>query len=187
MTTQKQSTFFPLLPSKEKKARPLPVVGYDVIYADPPWRYQFSQTKRRKIENHYDTMALEDICALKVPSAKDSVLFMWVTPPKMEEGMRVINAWGFTYRTCMVWVKDKIGMGYYVRQKHEILTISIKGSPGTPEPKHRPKSVFYGMRREHSKKPSMYSLIEHMYPGRKYLELFARNTAEGWTSWGNQA
>jgi len=86
---------------------------FTVIYADPPWEYEHTKTDNRRIENHYPTMPLDAICALPVDSvaAADCVLFVWATSPKLAEAMRVIDAWGFTYRTSMVWVKDKIGMG----------------------------------------------------------------------------
>ena len=82
-----------------------------MIYADPPWRYEHVKTESRAIENQYPTMDLDAICALPVRdiATDDSVLFLWATSPKLAEAMRVIDAWGFTYRTCMAWVKEKIG------------------------------------------------------------------------------
>lgn len=163
---------------------------YPVIYADPPWRYEYSISSSREIENQYPTMTTEDICALPVGdlATDDAVLFIWATNPKLEEAMQVITAWGFRYRTNMVWVKDKIGMGYYARQKHELLLIATRGEPPTPEPENRPASVFEYPRTEHSKKPEpFYEIIEKMYPELNKIELFARNKREGWDTWGNQA
>lgn len=163
---------------------------YPVICADPPWRYEHIETESRAIENHYPTMSLEEICALPLSdvTTEDAVLFLWATSPKLEESLRVLNAWGFTYRTCMVWVKDKIGMGYYARQKHELLLIAAKGSLPTPEPKDRPSSVIHGARTKHSAKPAeFYALIERMYPDLPRLEMFARSPRDGWDRWGNQA
>lgn len=176
---------------KKEKPKIIPKVPedkYDVIYADPPWQYNFSSSPTRIIEKEYPTMTLKEICKLKVPSAKDSILFLWCPAPKLyPEGMEVIKAWGFTYKTCMVWVKDKIGMGYYARNRHELLLIATKGSPGVPEPNVRPDSVIEAPRLEHSKKPEVvYELLESMYPERKYIELFARNKRENWKSWGNE-
>ena len=171
------------------EAPDLPDGIHNVLYVDPPWRYEHSKTESRKIENQYPTMALEEICELPVPTiaAEDTVLFMWATSPKLAESMQVIEAWGFNYRTCMVWVKDKIGMGYYARQRHELLLIAIKGTPGTPEPSVRPDSVIEAPRLEHSAKPEcVYDLIERMYPDGKRIELFARNERPNWSSWGNQ-
>ncbi len=160
---------------------------FDVIYADPPWRYEFTPSETRSIENQYPTMSLEEICNLKIPTADDAVLFLWCPMPKLEEGLKVINSWGFKYRTGFVWVKDKIGMGHYARLRHELLLIAVKGSPKTPSPEARPDSVIEYPRTEHSKKPEIvYEIIERMYPNRRYLELFARKRREGWEVWGNE-
>jgi len=164
---------------------------YPVIYADPPWRYEHVKTDNRRIENHYPTMDLDEICALPVSdiATPDSVLFLWTTSPKLAESMRVIEAWGYTYRTCMVWDKDRIGMGYYARQQHELLLIATRGSVPVPEPENRPPSVIRIRRDdEHSSKPTeFYTMIERMYPELRKLELFARNRRNGWAAWGNQA
>lgn len=173
-----------------KNNKPLNGLGrYNVIYADPPWRYDHSVSTSRDIENQYPTMNLDEICALPIGdiSAEDCVLFLWVTSPKLEDSLRVINSWGFAYRTCAVWVKDKIGMGYYFRQQHELLLVATKGSLPTPEPSNRCSSVIDGDRVEHSKKPeSVYGIIEEMYPEFTKVELFSRQSREGWDAWGNQ-
>ncbi len=167
------------------------VTRYPVVYADPPWRYEHSRTDNRQIENHYPTMALEEICNLPVSelAADDAVLFLWATSPKLAESMEVIPAWGFTYRTCIVWDKERVGMGYYARQQHELLLIAARGNLPVPEPANRPASVLRLRRdNEHSSKPlEFYDLIERMYPEYKKIELFARNQREGWQAWGNQA
>jgi N6-adenosine-specific RNA methylase IME4 len=140
-------------------------VRYPVIYADPPWRYEHAKTESRAIENHYPTMSLKDICDLPVSdlATDDAVLFLWTTSPKLEEAMQVIAAWGFTYRTSMVWIKDKIGMGYYARSRHELLLIATRGSIPVPETRARFDSVLIAPRQEHSAKPAeMYSRIESM-------------------------
>ena len=161
---------------------------YPIIYADPPWRYEHSETDSRKIENHYPTMTLDDICALSVPTTDDAILFLWGTSPKLEEAMLVLQSWGFTYRTCAVWDKQKIGMGYYFRQQHELLLIATKGSFPAPAPENRPPSVFYFERGEHSAKPhEVAEIIEKMYPELPKLEMFCRSAREGWTVWGNQS
>lgn len=162
---------------------------FDIIYADPPWRYEHSISNSRSIENHYPTMSLEEICSLSIPSSENAVLFLWVTMPKLVEGLKVIEAWGFQYRTGMVWIKDKIGMGYFMRGKHELLLISRKGDIEVPEPENRPDSVIFieFPREEHSKKPDIfYEIIEKMYPRKRYIELFARRRRGGWISWGNE-
>lgn len=162
---------------------------YSVIYADPPWRYEHIETENRAIENHYPTMELADICALPVGglAAEDAVLFMWATSPKLAEAMQVVEAWGFNYRTSMVWVKHAIGMGYYARQRHELLLIATKGQPRVPPPAARPDSVQEWPRGRHSEKPEVfYELIEQMYPDWPRIELFARARREGWDAWGNE-
>lgn len=162
---------------------------FPVLYADPPWRYEHVETETRAIENQYPTMSLGEICALPVAEVAtlDAVLFMWATSPKLAEAMQVIDAWGFTYRTCMVWVKNKDGMGYYARQRHELLLIAARGSLPVPLEKDRPSSVVVAPRGKHSAKPIVfYDLIERMYPDFHRVELFARATRHGWAAWGNE-
>ncbi len=159
---------------------------YQVLYVDPPWRYEHAEPTR-EIENQYPTMELDAIKELEPPAAPDSVVFMWATSPKLAESIEVLTAWGFNYRTCMVWVKDKIGMGYYARQRHELLLIAKRGDFPVPEPSTRPDSVIEAPRGEHSVKPKqVYDLLETMYPDASRIELFARNEREGWDSWGNE-
>jgi N6-adenosine-specific RNA methylase IME4 len=168
---------------------PLPEEKFSIIYADPPWKYDFAQSNSRAIETHYPSMDMTELCALPVNelAADNSVLFLWVTAPKLWEGLQLINAWGFTYRTGGVWVKDKIGMGYYFRSKHEHLLIGTKGNPPLSDPSKRPPSVIEAPRTEHSEKPAVvYEIIEQMYPSFKKIELFARKAREGWTAWGNK-
>jgi N6-adenosine-specific RNA methylase IME4 len=163
---------------------------YPVIYCDPPWRYEHIETESRAIENQYPTMTLDDICALPVSeiATDDCVLFMWATSPKLAEAMQVIEAWGFTYRTCAVWDKEVIGMGYYFRQQHELLLVATKGSPVTPLPAARPSSVIRAKREQHSKKPVVvYELIDAMYGEMPRIELFCRTPQPGWSVWGNQS
>jgi N6-adenosine-specific RNA methylase IME4 len=170
-------------------APPLPKSKFNLIYADPPWRYDYSKSDSRKIENQYPTLEVDEICELPIAKscADDCVLFLWATSPKLPEAMRVVVSWGFTYRTCMVWVKDKIGMGYYARQRHELLLIATTGEPSVPDESVRPDSVIQAPRGEHSRKPdSVYAMLESMYPKSKYLELFCRTPRKGWKAWGNE-
>jgi len=174
---------------RRSEAVALPADKFSVIYADPPWQYDFSPTESRQIENQYPTMSLEGICALKVGevAAEDAVLFLWATNPKLREALQVIEKWGFEYVTNMVWVKDKIGMGFWVRGQHELLLIARHGNPVIPEEARRPASVVTAKRGAHSSKPKeFYDLMERMCPGQKYLELFARTERAGWTAWGNE-
>lgn len=164
---------------------------YPVIYADPPWRYEHAQSATREIENHYPTMSLDEICALPVGdlATDPAILFLWATSPKLAEAMQVIEAWGFTYRSCMVWDKERIGMGYYARQQHELLLIAARGEMPVPEDGNRPASVQRIKRNEnHSEKPCEFrQIIERMYPELPRIELFARQAIDGWARWGNQA
>jgi N6-adenosine-specific RNA methylase IME4 len=163
---------------------------YSVIYADPPWRYDFSFSDSRAIEEHYPTMEIEDIMALPVHdiTSDNAILFLWCPPAFTKKAIAVVEAWGFEYRTNMVWVKDRIGAGQWVRQRHELLLIGRKGEIPTPEGSNRPDSVLEAPRQEHSVKPcEMYEIIERMYPELSRVELFARNKREGWHVWGNQS
>ncbi|MDQ5907481.1 MAG: hypothetical protein QG590_1966 [Pseudomonadota bacterium] len=163
---------------------------YPVIYADPPWRYDYSESTSRDIENHYPTMELDAICALPVSdlATDDAVLFLWATSPKLADAMRVVGSWGFTYRTCAVWHKPQIGMGYYFRQQHELLLVATRGSIPAPAPADRPGSVITASRGAHSEKPAEFAeLIERMYPALPKIELFCRSPRSGWAVWGNQA
>jgi N6-adenosine-specific RNA methylase IME4 len=137
-------------------------------------------------------MSLEALCSMVDPvsdaTTEDCVLFLWATSPKLAEAIELIAAWRFTYRTSMVWIKDKIGMGYWARQQHELLLIATKGNPPTPSPRDRPTSVIQAARGAHSVKPlAFYEAIERMFPTLPRLELFARAPRDGWQRWGNQA
>jgi N6-adenosine-specific RNA methylase IME4 len=182
----------------EKRARsdalassPVPVVveRYQILCADPPWRYEANSTPdTRSIENHYPTMSADQLAAVEIPAADDAVLFMWATSPKLAEALDLMAAWDFGYRTCMVWVKDKIGMGYYARQRHELLLIGRRGDVSVPDPEDRPDSVISAPRLEHSAKPQeAYDAIVRMYPDLPRIELFARGARQGWAVWGNEA
>ena len=174
----------------ERPAKPLPVGCYRLIYADPPWQYEHVKTESRAIENQYPTMTLDAIRALEVPAANDAVLFLWATSPKLAEALTVIEAWRFTYRTCAVWDKEQIGMGYYFRQQHELLLVAARGALPVPEPSARPASVFRFPRGRHSEKPAACAaMLEAMYPNFTEvdrLELFSRTVRPGWSAWGNE-
>lgn len=154
---------------------------YNVIYADPPWHYEM-QTSRK---TPYPDMPLEEICNLKIPISNDAILFLWTTKEHLKDALKVIETWGFEYKSQFAWVKDKIGMGSWVRGQHELLLIAIKGNFPPPPPENRVSSVIQFPRQEHSQKPILiYDIIEKMYPNQKYLELFARNKRENWFGWG---
>jgi len=170
-----------------KEPIPLPEGKYSVIYADPPWTYTHSFLAGAP-NTHYTTMTTEKICELDIPSHKDAVLFLWSTNPLLEDAFKVIEAWGFQYKTNIAWVKDRTGTGHYVRGQHELLLICTKGNIGTPPTEARVPSVLIAPRTEHSKKPhEVYDIIEAMYPNGKRLELFSRNNRENWTMWGAES
>jgi N6-adenosine-specific RNA methylase IME4/ParB-like chromosome segregation protein Spo0J len=172
-------------------------IKYPVIYADPPWRYENPPMggTNRSIENHYPTMTLEEICALPVDNlaTDDAILYLWATAPKLAECMKVITAWGFEYRTNIVWDKEKIGMGYHARNQHELLLIAKRGQIPSPKPGTQPPSVIRSPRGRHSEKPlQFYLIINRCYPGLPKIELFHRSKdgkppAPEFTAWGNQS
>lgn len=173
----------------EKHSNPpaLPEGQFDVLYADPPWKYDFAATDGTA-DVHYNAMETSEISALKVPVAEDAILFLWATNPKLQDALKVIKAWGFDYITNLVWVKGNGGIGYYVQSDHELLLIGKKGNIPPPMSANRPSSVLQVSKTGHSSKPKeMYAIIETMYPNRKYLELFSRNgTRPSWVFWGNE-
>ncbi|GIU70911.1 MAG: hypothetical protein KatS3mg003_0390 [Candidatus Nitrosocaldaceae archaeon] len=141
---------------------------YNVILADPPYDYDIKLRANPSI--HYKTLTDDQIYNfLKDNNLEDkiddnAILFLWSTNPKLREALKIIEAWNFEYKTNMVWIKDKIGLGYYVRSKHELLLIAVKGNI-VPLESNRPESVIYHNRSIHSKKPLIvYDIIEHMYP-----------------------
>ena len=163
---------------------------YPVIYADPPWQYDFSPSSGRAVENHYPTMPIEEILALPVAglATPDAVLFLWAPPSFIKKGIATLEAWGFELASSMVWDKENIGTGIYFRQQHEYLLLGKRGNPITPAPGTQPRSVYREARGEHSAKPEgFYDLIEAMYPGLPKIELFSRSPRPEWAAWGNQA
>jgi N6-adenosine-specific RNA methylase IME4 len=165
---------------------------YPIILADPPWDYRLYNKESgssRAAAEHYPTMSLDEICAVPVPDlATDAAaLFLWATAPQLQESFEVLAAWGFEYKNNAVWVKDKIGLGHFIRGQHEILLIATRGDMPCPLPANRPPSVIAAPRREHSRKPEeAYTLIETMYPALPRIELFARSGRLGWAAWGNE-
>jgi N6-adenosine-specific RNA methylase IME4 len=174
------------------KALPVGEKHWPIIYADPPWRYEDPAiaTPNRAIENYYPTMALEEICALPVAElvSDDALLFIWTTAPKLAECIKVIEAWGFEYRTNAVWDKEIIGTGYYFRNQHELLLVGKRGNIPHPAAGTQPSSVYRERRSEHSVKPTFFhDMIEKLYPDLPKIELFARHARPGWDAWGNEA
>ena len=162
---------------------------YRVIYADPPWSYGDKQNidGLGGAEKHYTTMSLDDICSLPVPAEKDAVLFLWVTSPLLEDSFKVINSWGFKYKTSFVWDKVAHNMGHYNSVRHEFLLVCTRGSC-TPDVKKLFDSVVSIERTDHSRKPKEFrDIIDTIYPNGERIELFAREAPDGWDVWGNMA
>lgn len=175
----------------------LPEGIYDIIYADPPWQYSNVLPQWGAAETHYRTMSIEELCDIKIPAADNAALFLWVTNPFLRDAFQVIDAWGFEYKTNLVWVKDKLkkpGSGFWIRGRHELLFICGKGSFVPDQTGKHPIGsvieepiVLNDPVQDHSRKPErVYELIEYLYPGGRYLELFARKSRKHWTSWGDE-
>jgi N6-adenosine-specific RNA methylase IME4 len=182
----------------------LPRGHFKAIYADPPWKFLSlwkTDTGPGNRNAGYDTMSIDQICDLPVAElcADDCVLFMWGIWIFLPEALRVIDAWGFKYKSCAFdWMKADVrqadmfredadvqmGLGYWTRANTEFCLLGTRGSP-----KRNSKSVRQGIiepRREHSRKPDCVpQRIERLVEG-PYLELFARTQRPGWTVWGNQ-
>lgn len=173
---------------------------YKTIYADPPWQFQNRTGKvapEHKRLTRYNTMKLEEIKQIPVSKVADekSHLYLWVPNALLPEGLEVMKAWGFEYKTNIIWEKirkdgmpDGRGVGFYFRNVTEILLFGIKGDKNrTLDPGRSQVNLIRSIKREHSRKPDEFiPLIQSCSPG-PYLELFARGNREGWDMWGNQA
>jgi N6-adenosine-specific RNA methylase IME4 len=173
---------------------------FGTILVDPPWRFQ-NRTGKMAPEHRrlarYQTMTLDDICALPVEGIANETahLYLWAPNALLPEGLRVMAAWGFTYKSNLVWHKvrkdggsDGRGVGFYFRNVTELILFGVRGKNArTLSPGRRQVNLLATRKREHSRKPDeQYEIIEACSPG-PYLELFARGTRKGWTTWGNQA
>jgi N6-adenosine-specific RNA methylase IME4 len=169
------------------QAPPLPQGPFPLLYADPPWQSDNPDSPWAP-ENHYPTLALPEIKALAIPAADEAILFLWAVNCQLTQALEVMQAWGFTYKTNVVWVKPSPGIGRRIRNQHELLLLGQRGSFPAPEGSRVPASVVAAERGAHSEKPErFYELIEEMYPNCAKLELFARGKARsGWETWGNE-
>lgn len=171
---------------------------FGTIVADPPWRFA-NRTGKMAPEHRrlhrYRTMTLEEIKSLPVAAhaRTPSHLYLWVPNALLAEGLEVMGAWGFTYKTNLVWYKvrkdggpDGRGVGFYFRNVTELLLFGVRGSLRTLKPGRTQVNLIATRKREHSRKPvEIYDLIQRCSPG-PYLELFARNAPLGWTAWGDE-
>jgi N6-adenosine-specific RNA methylase IME4 len=176
-----------------------PTGAFGTILADPPWRFANRTGKvapeHRRLAR-YDTLELEEICDLPVAelAAARSHLYLWVPNALLAEGLRVMDAWRFTYKANVVWHKvrkdggsDGRGVGFYFRNVTELVLFGVRGSLRTGPAARSQVNLIASRKREHSRKPDeLYGLIEACSPG-PYLELFARYPREGWTAWGDEA
>lgn len=173
---------------------------FRTILADPPWRFENRTGKmapEHKRLNRYGTLTLEEIMSLPVENhaAETAHLYLWVPNALLPEGLQVLAAWGFQYKSNIIWHKirkdggpDGRGVGFYFRNTTEILLFGTRGKNArTLAPARSQVNIICSRKREHSRKPDeQYNLIESCSPG-KYLEIFARGSRGGWTTWGNQA
>lgn len=171
---------------------------YGTVLADPPW--QFTNRTGKMAPEHrrlsrYSTLKLSDIKEMPVNdvTAEQSHLYLWVPNALLIEGLEVMKAWGFEYKTNLIWHKvrkdggpDGRGVGFYFRNTTEMVLFGIKGRLRTSQPGRSQVNIIRSQKREHSRKPDeLYSIIEACSPG-PYLELFARGERPNWTQWGNQ-
>ncbi|RAN32190.1 MT-A70 family methyltransferase [Hyphomonas pacifica] len=175
-------------------------VKYSTILADPPWQFTNRTGKvapEHKRLQRYPTMTLQDICDLPVEScaADRSHLYLWVPNALLPEGLKVMEAWGFQYKSNIIWEKirkdggpDGRGVGFYFRNVTEVLLFGVRGkNVRTLAPGRRQVNFIESRKREHSRKPDeQYDIIENCSWG-PFLELFSRGSRKGWTAWGNQA
>lgn len=173
---------------------------FSTILADPPWQFQNRTGKvapeHRRL-SRYSTMSLDDIKGLPVSeaAASNAHLYLWVPNALLPEGLEVMKAWGFNYKSNLIWHKirkdggsDGRGVGFYFRNVTEILLFGVRGkNVRTLAPGRSQVNMIQTQKREHSRKPDeQYELIEACSPG-PFLEMFARGTRPNWTVWGNQA
>lgn len=170
----------------------LPDKKYGVIYADPEWKFEVYSRKTgmdRAADNHYPTSTTDEICARPVGdiAADDCVLFLCATAPMLPDALRVMEAWGFTYKSHLIWRKPHVGTGYWFRNGHELLLVGTRGKIPAPTPGTQFDSIINAPTAEHSEKPDrFYEIIEAYFPNLPKIELNARRRREGWDSWGNE-
>jgi N6-adenosine-specific RNA methylase IME4 len=171
---------------------------FSTILIDPPWRFD-NRTGKMAPEHkrllRYKTMSMEEIAGLPVAAhaGNPSHLYLWCPNALLPQGLEIMQAWGFTYKTNLVWYKvrkdggpDGRGVGFYFRNVTELLLFGIRGRMRTLDAGRRQTNVVISRKQEHSRKPEeVYAIIERCSPG-PFLELFARERIPGWTCWGDQ-
>jgi N6-adenosine-specific RNA methylase IME4 len=167
---------------------PLPTGPFRVIVADPPWRYSARpDDPTHRAANPYPTMTVEEISALDVASraTEDAILWLWTTNAFLHAAFHIAEAWGFVVKTCLTWVKDRMGTGDWLRGQTEHCLLCVRGKPTIVLTNQT--TVLYAPMRKHSQKPEeFYALVEALCPGSK-LEMFQRTARPGWIGHGNEA
>jgi len=162
-------------------------VKFRTIYADPPWQYS-NQGSRAATDNHYQTMPIADIAALPVRELAADVaqLHLWTTSAFMRDAFDIMVAWGFEYKSTLVWEKPQLGLGNYWRNCHEYLLLGTRGKAKFPDGQHAHRSVLRSDRLKHSQKPEEFRQLVEKVGKAPRLELFGRRQAPGWVVWGNE-
>jgi N6-adenosine-specific RNA methylase IME4 len=161
-------------------------IRFGCIYADPPWLYD-NQGTRAATGNHYSGMTADELCALPVRAlaASDAHLHLWTTNGFLFDAPRIFAAWGFEFRSSLIWIKPQLGIGNYWRNSHEFLLTAIRGNAKRFNDKSL-KSWLECDRGAHSAKPEQVrAMLERASPG-PFMEMFGRRVTDGWTVWGNQ-
>lgn len=155
---------------------------YKTIYADCPWKY--GKGWGWGAGEYYPLMSVEELCNISLPTDSNAHLYLWTPNAMLPQGLKVMGAWGFSYKTCISWVKQRSIFGYYFKGQTEQLLFGVKGS--LPPQDRKQVTVLFANNRSHSQKPiEIYNVIEKVSLP-PYLELFARNKREGWDVWGNE-
>ena len=157
---------------------------YDVVVIDPPWHYDTKYDPNYgRVALPYPSMSLEEIKNIKIPASNNSVLWLWTTHAYLFESKNILENWGFEYKATLVWDKEKIGMGHWLRMQCEFCLLGIKGKPVYNNTKYR--DIIKEKGREHSRKPEIfYKMVEDTCVGTK-LNYFSRENRKGWFSFGN--
>jgi N6-adenosine-specific RNA methylase IME4 len=152
---------------------------------DPPWEYKRTyDPDASRVANPYPSMSLEEIKNINLPNAKDSILWLWATQAYLYEANDILKNWGYEYKATLVWNKDNMGMGNWLRMQCEFCLLGIKGKPIYHNTKYR--DIITEKGREHSRKPeSFYNMVNDICIGTK-LDYFSREKRKGWYSYGNE-
>lgn len=158
---------------------------YHVLVIDPPWQYE----KRAEDATHrgrctYPTMPTDEIAAMEIPAEDDAIVWLWTTNAFMHDAYHILDSWGFTPKTILTWVKDRMGTGDWLRGRTEHCILAIRGKPIVDLTNQT--TALDAPLREHSRKPDeFYALVDALCPGKK-IDIFSREKREGWDQWGGE-